>query len=101
MHFPELKFMSMHLLKETLHIIAGAFNELRGYKTRRFVMILTTMKLTFLIFTTVKCYVSGRVELTQKVRCPIDVYISLSMMAWEQHGLLTNCLPQRVALVTN
>ena len=31
MHFPELKFMSMHLLKETLHIIAGAFNELRGY----------------------------------------------------------------------
>ena len=31
MHFPELKFMSMRLLKEILHIIAGAFNELRGY----------------------------------------------------------------------
>ena len=43
------------------------------YKTRRFVMILTTMKHTFLLFTTVKCNVSGRVELTQKVKCPIDV----------------------------
>ena len=43
------------------------------YKTRRFVVILTTMKHTFLLFTTVKCYVNGRVELTQKVRCPIDV----------------------------
>ena len=71
------------------------------YKTRRFVMILTKMKHTFLLFTTVKCYISSRVELTQKVRCPIDVKISLSMMAWEQHGILTHCLPQRVALVTN
>ena len=43
------------------------------YKTRRFLMILTAMKHTFLLFTTVKCYVSGRVELTQKFRCPIDV----------------------------
>ena len=51
------------------------------YKTRRFVMILTTMKHTFLLFSTVKCYVSARAELIPKRRCPIDVYISLSMMA--------------------
>ena len=30
--------------------------------------------------------------------CPTDVYVSLSMMVWEQHGILTHCLSQRVAL---
>ena len=37
-------------------------------------MILTTMKHTFLIFTTVKCYVGAWAELVQKLRCPIDDY---------------------------
>ena len=53
--------------------VEGLLAQNNIYKTRRFVTILTTMKHTFLLITTVKCYVSGRVELTQKVRCPIDV----------------------------
>ena len=48
-------------------------------------MILTTMKHTFLLFTTVKCYVSGRVELMQKLRCPIDV-LQVDLTSWGVTG---------------
>ena len=43
------------------------------FKTRRFVILLTTMKSTFLLFNIVKCYVSARAELLHKRRCPIEV----------------------------
>ena len=73
------------------------------YKTRRFVVILTTMKHTFLLFTTVKCYVSGRIELTQHFAVPL-MSKSVNLSIW-WHGsnmvLLTHCLPQWVALVTH
>ena len=33
----------------------------------------TTMQHTFLIFTTIICYVSARVDLMHNIKCPIDV----------------------------